>query len=83
MSQDKRIPLPTGLPNRFADAQDGFERLRELLEIPNTKHLEGILNAEVAKNWVQDLSVAKLRGAVRRRTLLTALYPRSTVKTGH
>ena len=75
MSQDKkRIPFPVGLPNRLADPQDGFARLRRLLEIQNSKHLEALLDAEVVKHSVQHVSVAGLRGAHRRRKLLTAFY---------
>ena len=74
MSQDKRIRLPAGLPKRFVAPEQGFAQLRSFLEIQNTKQLEALLANEVVKHSVQHVSVARLRGADRRRVLLTAFY---------
>ena len=69
-----KAPLPSGLPNQFADRKQGFARLRQFLEIPNSKYIEALLDTEGVKDAVQHVSVAGLRGADRRRVLLTAFY---------
>ena len=74
MSQDKRIRLPAGLPGRFVAPERGIERLRSFLEIQNRKQLETLLAADVVKHSVRHVPVAGLRGADRRRVLLTAFY---------
>ena len=74
MSQDKRIRLPAGLPNRFVAPEQGFARLRYFLKIQNRKQLEDLLADKVVKHSVQHVSVAGLRGADRRRVRLTAFY---------
>ncbi len=70
MTQSQRTPLPSGLPKRFLDGQPGFQRLREFLEIPNTKAVEAVL--DVVKKAVP--RARKLPGAERRRRMLTAYY---------
>ena len=69
-----KAPLPSGLPKQFADRKQGFARLRQFLEIPNSKYIEALLDTEGVKDAVQHVSVAGLRGADRRRVLLTAFY---------
>ena len=54
--------------------KQGFARLRQFLEIPNSKYIEALLDTEGVKDAVQHVSVAGLRGADRRRVLLTAFY---------
>ena len=71
MTQDQRIPLPSGLPKRFSNGQPGYRRLLKFLEIPNAKSVEAVLDA--VKHGVQRVP-GKLRGAERRRVALTALY---------
>ena len=71
MTQSQRTPLPSGLPKRFLDGQPGFQRLRKFLEIPNVKAVEALLDA--VKDAVPRVP-GKLRGAERRRVVLTAYY---------
>ena len=71
MTQSQRTPLPSGLPKRFLDGQPGFHRLRKFLEIPNVKAVEALLDA--VKDAVPRVP-GKLRGAERRRVVLTAYY---------
>ena len=72
MTESQRIPLPSGLPKQFSDGRAGVQRLHKFLEIPNTKAVEAVLAA--VKDAVQNVPVAKLQGADRRRVLLLAFY---------
>ncbi len=72
MTQSQKIALPSGLPKQFSDGRPGFQRLHKFLKIPNTKAVEAVLAA--VKDAVQQVPVAKLQGADRRRVLLLAFY---------
>ena len=74
MGHGTKAPLPKGLPNQFEDRKQGFVRLRQFLQIPNSRYVEALLDTEGVKDAVQHVSVAGLRGADRRRVLLTAFY---------
>ncbi len=71
MTRSQKTPVPTGLPARFSGGGREFRRLREFLEIPNTKAVEAVLNA--VKDAVPRLP-GKPPGAERRRLALTAYY---------
>lgn len=70
------MPLPAGLPARFADPDTGFRDLCRYLNIPNRQYLQRIASRSVVKDFCreQNFTFKGLKTAERLRAKLTAYY---------
>ena len=70
------MPLPAGLPARFADPETGFRDLCRYLNIPNRQYLQRIASRSVVKDFCreQNFTFKGLKTAERLRAKLTAYY---------